>query len=44
MIKLKVIQKEYLILNLLLINMIGKKQISHHIKKTGISLEKIIKQ
>ena len=32
--KLKATQKEYQILNLLLINMIGKKEIFHQIKNT----------
>ena len=36
----EVIQKEYQILVLLLINIIGKKQISHQIKKTRMSLKK----
>ena len=36
--KLDVIQKEYLILNFLLINIIGRRQISHQIKKIENSL------
>ena len=36
--KLKVTQKEYQILNPLLINMIRKKEIFHQIKNTGMSL------
>ena len=41
--KLKVTHKEYQILSPLLVNMIGKKEIFHQIKKIGMSLKKIIK-
>ena len=40
----KTIYKECQILNPKLISIIGKKEIYSHIKKTGMSLKKIIKQ
>ena len=42
--KIKFTQKVYQTLNPLLINITGKKKISHQIKKAGMSLKKIIKQ